>query len=582
MTTYNLSYDVVVYGGYSGNGMAEAIWATRLSTIDRTVSVALVCEGSWVGGMLVNSLPKSDIGAPLLVRRGSYYDLFIEATGEAYGRTIQYSYEPHVAQSIVLRALANAGVRVFTDCPVNRPGGIVMNGAPAITTLTATHGSDTYVFSATQFIDAAHEGDVMQLALAEGTGWMVGREPSTQYGEAGAGFNRSPVYKNFNPYVTPGVLYDQIRVAPSLAVGAADSAIQNAAYRITLSNQSGNTVSWASSSMIPPGYSSTNYALEGLLRPVTDDFEPGGDAPGIFTMNDNVILLNTDASIGTVGVPLHWFYPKATYAQRRTIETTIENWLRGKYHFFATDPSRVGEYQNDMQQYGLARSEFTANGFWPIQLYFREGARLIGQYVCTQQNTQNTNPALGRSTTQAASITPAGYSLDIHEDQYITDGASTARFNQEGSGAGGNSQVDDDGWAVPWASLLPDVAQCTNLQVTYCSSMSHVAWGSYRILWQNYCAGAAAGIAAGYCIVNNIPLSALPVATLRGILRDTYDFIIDPIRQKSTHYYVGARRQNGSNTYICMQEGITGTGGGPTGTGTSIVDGGVIWAYTVT
>lgn len=47
----------------------------------------------------------------------------------------------------------------------------------------------------------------------------------------------------------------------------------------------------------------------------------------------------------------------------------------------------------------------------------------------------------------------------------------------------------------------------------------------------------------------------------------------------STGYSVGNRRSNGGNGYQCIKAGTSASSGGPTGTGTSITDGGAIWSY---
>lgn len=47
----------------------------------------------------------------------------------------------------------------------------------------------------------------------------------------------------------------------------------------------------------------------------------------------------------------------------------------------------------------------------------------------------------------------------------------------------------------------------------------------------------------------------------------------------STAYEVGQLRLNGSNVYVCRTAGTSAGAGGPTGTGTSIADGTVVWDY---
>ena len=47
----------------------------------------------------------------------------------------------------------------------------------------------------------------------------------------------------------------------------------------------------------------------------------------------------------------------------------------------------------------------------------------------------------------------------------------------------------------------------------------------------------------------------------------------------STAYSVGDRVSNGANTYVATTAGTSAASGGPTGTGTGIADGSVVWAF---
>jgi hypothetical protein len=590
--TVTLAYDVVVYGGWAGNGISEALAAKRESTYATNVRVALVSEGPWVGGMLCQGLTDADIGNALLMS-GLYRDIFITETAEFYGAYKDYDYEPRVGQSIVMRQMAAAGIDVFVEYPITAA---TMTGTN-VDSITCDAAIEETIFTATVFIDASIEGDLMALCMAQaditdiaaGGGWCVGTESSVEYSELMAGYNRNPFYYDIDPYETPGNLWPQITAPPALAVGDAYEGIQAYAYRMVLSNQAGNKRAWSTT------YDAAELGLESLLRPADTDFRPGGIAPGIFGLNDNIYLTNTDAGIGTVGTPVHWHWPTGTPAVRRQIETLIADWQEAKYSYFALDPARAGVYQSGdadgqggIANFGKALNGYVGNAiapYFPHQIYSREGRRLVGQYVVCQQDTQEVDPAEPRSTTKTDSVGVGGYSLDIKPAAFYTDGASTVRFLAEGSGNTPDPEdrlVNDDGYAIPYTAILPQAAYTTNLFVTYCASFSHVAWGSYRILWQPFQMGEAAGCAAGYCVVNSIAINALDVSTLRAKLRDDYNCIVDPIRRDNTYYYLNARRQNKGNTYICVQAGTTDDGAGPIGTGSNIVDGTVLWDYTAT
>src|SRR5271170_7909449 len=54
---------------------------------------------------------------------------------------------------------------------------------------------------------------------------------------------------------------------------------------------------------------------------------------------------------------------------------------------------------------------------------------------------------------------------------------------------------------------------------------------------------------------------------------------VAPAWQPSTTYAPGQTVTNGANAYVCVTGGISAASGGPTGTGTAIADGSVIWGF---
>lgn len=209
----------------------------------------------------------------------------------------------------------------------------------------------------------------------------------------------------------------------------------------------------------------------------------GGVELGKVNINDVIYLHDED------GVPLHFTYPLASYSRRKEIEKLYEEYQKGKLYFFATDVQWRGLYQDAMQDFGPPLDEMVENGGWPRTLYMREGVRMIGEYVTCQSDTQD-NP------TKHDSIAVAGYSLDIKASQIVEIPGNTTGYILEGSSNRARYHVAANGWGISWRSLIPQKKHCDNLIVPYCASVTHIAWGSYRIITSNAPAGEAAGVAA--------------------------------------------------------------------------------------
>ncbi|XXF80773.1 hypothetical protein P2318_13750 [Myxococcaceae bacterium GXIMD 01537] len=62
-------------------------------------------------------------------------------------------------------------------------------------------------------------------------------------------------------------------------------------------------------------------------------------------------------------------------------------------------------------------------------------------------------------------------------------------------------------------------------------------------------------------------------------LRDVIDGLADNPWLPRSNHGIGDMVTNGDKTYICVADGKTGGGGGPTGTGTSIADGTILWNF---
>ena len=136
-----------------------------------------------------------------------------------------------------------------------------------------------------------------------------------------------------------------------------------------------------------------------------------------------------------------------------------------------------------MQNWGLAKDEFSSNGNWPYQLYIRETRRMIGGYVLTE------NDAMGK-TTVPMPIGMGSYKLDAHHAQRIV----TAEGFVQNEGDVGVDPLRP--YQISYGSIVPKKEQCSNLLVPVCASTSHIAYGSLRMEPVFMILGQSAAVAA--------------------------------------------------------------------------------------
>ena len=175
-----ISYDLVVYGDSSG-AVTAAIAAKR-----QGLSVILVNPTHFLGGMSASGLVATDF----LGQRATFGGIaseFYKAIADAYGVKYVRSFEPHVAQQVFEKLIADAEVPVVFNEKLNRETGVKMDGN-RIVSFTTLSGK---TFHGKMFIDATYVGDLM---AAAGVTYTVGREPESQYGEDLAGVRRGDTH----------------------------------------------------------------------------------------------------------------------------------------------------------------------------------------------------------------------------------------------------------------------------------------------------------------------------------------------------------------------------------------------------
>tara|TARA_B110000881_G_scaffold219236_1_gene240570 strand:+ start:260 stop:2008 length:1749 start_codon:yes stop_codon:yes gene_type:complete len=510
----SVEYDVVVYGGTPA-GVTAAIQSARMGK--KTV---LLSFNRHVGGLTSGGLSSTDIG-----KRDSIGGVAMEF----YKRIGKIKdFRPSEAESLFLKMLAEAGVPVLLErCleSVEKKDGRLVSA-------TMETGE---TFKAAMFVDTTYEGDLL---AAANVSYQVGREPASAYGESLAGqwINGPGNYYQFchlpiSPYVKPGDpdsgLLPGISAEPRGKSGEGDFKVQAYNFRMHLTNKAGK-VPFPK----PPKYDAGRYAL--LARFLNADpklswtlnytTKPMTDGPVQMRNGDS----NNAGSFSSDYIGGNYRWPDGTYKPdsfknlppaRRGLPVSLHelyklrdlifqdhvNYQQGLVHFLANDPQVPKELRDRANRFGLDPNEFKDTGFWPHQLYVREGRRMVSTYVMTQANGESKRLA-------SDSVGLASYPMDSHHCQrtvVIKDGKKTVR--NDGNFFKGCPKP----YPVSYRSLIPKKEECKNLLVPVSLSSSHVAFGSIRMEPVFMILGQSAGTAAALAIDAQVDLQDLPYEKLR-------------------------------------------------------------------
>jgi hypothetical protein len=492
-------FDVVVYGGTAGGVMA-AVSAAR-----QGLKTALVEPTGHLGGMVSGGLGWTDYGKKEVVGGFAlefYWRVGVHYGMSRYGNDVAWLHEPHVAEAIFREMLDAAGVSVFERQRLREKDGVLKNGT-TLATITTEDGSE---FTASVFIDAGYEGDLM---AQSGVTWTYGREGVSQYGETLAGVREKTPFHQFLVDVDPkgagGSLLPEISAAKLEPAGSPDRKVQAYNYRMCFSDLPENRRAWSK----PARYDAARYTL--LARLIAAQVKKEGRTPPLSTylkidrLPNGKSDVNNNGAFSTDYIGGSYDYPNASYARRADIWQAHRDYIAGLLYFLASDPQVPDALRREMNQWGLCRDEFTDNDNWPTQLYIRESRRMVGEYVVVQKDLQ----------TDLAKPDPIGmgsYNSDSHNIQRIVDADGFVRNE-------GDMQVAVKPYQIPYRVMLPKRAETTNLLVTAAFSASHVAYSSIRMEPQYMIIGQAAGVAAKLAIASGKPVQEIDTARLTGILK---------------------------------------------------------------
>ncbi|MEZ0539378.1 FAD-dependent oxidoreductase [Fibrella arboris] len=514
--------DVIIYGGTSA-AIIAAVQVTKMGK-----SVLVVSPDKHLGGLSSGGLGFTDTGNKEVIgglAREFYRQLYQHYQQDSswrwqkrsdYGNKGQgtpavdgtsrtmWIVEPHAAEQVFEALVRTHKLTVYRDQWLDRSAtGVTKKGA-AIQSFRTLNGQ---VYVGKMFVDATYEGDLM---AAAGVSYHVGREANSLYGETHNGvqvgvFQHGHHFKTpISPYKAAGDptsgLLPEVSPEKPVRNGTGDQKIQAYCFRLCLSNHPDNRVPFAK----PPGYDSTRYELLARVfasgwRETFDKFDP---IPNRKTDTNNHGPFSTDY------IGKNYDYPEATYDRRQQIIRDHELYQKGLMYFLQNDARVPADVRGAMQQWGLAKDEFTDNGHWPHQLYIREARRMRGVFVMNEAD------ALGQ-TNVPNSIGMGSYALDAHNAQRFV----TADGYVQNEGDIGVHP--DRPYSIAYGSILPKETECDNLLVPVCVSSSHIAYGSIRMEPVFMILGQSAATAAVLSINRKVSPQRLPYEVLRqALLKD--------------------------------------------------------------
>ena len=484
------SYDLVIYGA-TPSGIAAALSFVNASS----GSVALIEPTGGVGGMSGSGgIGFRDYMTPepccTMVDWGNINALHYNVSYPVW------QPDNYVGHASFLTLLHSAGVSLFLSEPYEANSVVLTNSRiVSITTKTQT-------WTATNFIDASYEGEIMK----ETTSFTWGREPAAEYNESLGGvlkhtppFNTpvSGVYQNGSTvrYVEPAIT--------ELPLGSGDKGVMGFSYRPCVTNNKANKVPFPK----PENYDEEDFELMRRYVAAQSSAPSLGSLFGILGYRSFPLKNKWDlCDRGSVPVTSDVVdstiekYMNGTLQDRADVAKAVRYYVQGFLFFLSNSTMVPKETRDSVNTYGLCADEWPENGHFPPQLYVREGLRMIGDKVFAQPDWQNG--------TSSRSIGKGGWGIDIHIVHRRVDAQGFVYDEGFESYSTGSHPYD-----LPLDLVLPKRASVQNLLVTSTPSLTHVTWACIReepTLWLlGMAAGTTAALTEAGVAVQDVSISAL-------------------------------------------------------------------------
>lgn len=494
----------VVVVGSTPAGIMAAIAAARLGC-----KVTLTEYHGHIGGMSTSGLGKSDIENKDAIQ-GLFKEFtqnirahYVKKYGEASDNVVKckdgYYYEPSVAETVFNQMIAREkNIRVLVNHQIDK-------ASVSADTLKELHFTNrttnkNVTLSADVFIDATYEGDVYALA---GAAYMLGRESKRDFKEEHAG----KIFFDYN---------DKVFLEGS--TGEADKKLPAYTYRLCLTDDPANSYVLKSP---PPDYDRNRYTR------YFDDLKEGRlagpkvfrEGHGYYAAHFNTMVRafsfaeipNRKYDVNINPRPLGFPFPEentdyveANWKQREKVFQHHRNLTLGLLYFIQNDAEISEQHRKIANQYHLPLDEFKDNDHFPWQLYVREGRRLKGKYVLTENDL--TSKGQIRNTIFNDSIIAGEFPIDSFP---VSKQASADKKVLEGY----IGLLPISPYQIPYRILIPEKVK--GLIVPVAASTTHVSYSTVRMepLWMGL--GQVAGTAAFVALKEKKSVGELSIEALQ-------------------------------------------------------------------
>lgn len=481
-----LEVDVCIYGASSAGVIAA------IETAERGKTVVLLQPGPFIGGLTTGGLGWTDHGKAHVI--GGKSREFYRRCGTYYGKTEEWYFEPHVAQTVYDQWLKQHGVTPILYQYLQSID--LQNGR-----IMAVRMLGGLTVKANVYLDCTYEGDLMAAAKVS---YHVGREGNSLYGETLNGIQVRELHQfvpaRVDPYVRPGDpssgLLPQIEAADlSRRMGQPDHRVQAYNFRICMTDDPALKIPWEKPEHFNPQeyilaarwfdgekdfYNEQLRTYEGRVSQVPCKFDifPNRTAGGYFKTDTN-----NHGPVSSDYIGMSWGWAEGSYEYREKLFQSHVTYQKGLYWFLSNAPEIPDRYRQAYARWGLCRDEFVETGGWSPQLYVREARRMVSDYVITEHDCMHRRQC-------DDPVGMGSYSLDSHN--------CTRFVNADGKVMNeGDVQVKPAGpYRISYRSIVPRGSECTNLLVPVCCSTSHIAYGSVRMEPVFMILGQSAAVAA--------------------------------------------------------------------------------------
>lgn len=507
-----LTADVCIYGA-TPSGVVAAVAAKQ-----EGASVVLIEPSRWVGGILGAGIkPKQDCPEPRAVGGLTQSKIFSAGNNPP---TIRASLKQWLEEEGIPMVFEHRVSRVEKDGA--RIARVHLELAPpdeiGVPAPAAKPGAGKVV-EAKMFIDASYEGDLMAGA---GVRYAVGREPVGKFNEAPAGVREPTIWRPISPYREAGKpesgLLPLVDADHGKPVGAGDDYTQayNFRFYVTADPQK-------RAPLTPPAdYDPAQYELVGRYVQHIVDWAKGDEEkemtqlsmifPG--WMNSGEYNYQRKALVTMAPLGVSRFYQDGDWAARSKVWRQHIDYLRGVHHFMSTDARVPQKFREKTAALGLDKTMHDDTQGWPNQLYVRITRRMESPYMLTHADVLN-------QTKVDDSVGLALYGVDTYPTRrYAAKDPQSGEMGVavEGNMFLGGARGTGHPYPVPYRSITPKAAECTNLLVPVCFSATYIAYASARMEPVFCILGESAAVAAVQAIKDGQTVQAVDVKKLQARL----------------------------------------------------------------